>query len=216
MSNRPYVLYLNKRLQTAKKYTVEVTDDNFKNMKRPIQLTHGIVEKSAAQEKLNRQMQYSREIAAASRDAISLHVDSITRIVVQKFRKVINCERCALFLMDNDNEELYFKPVGDANNKVIQEIRFPVTSGVAGWVARNKKTANIKDAYKDPRFYKTIDQHTKFVTKSILCMPVFSSHKYGFLLGVIQMLNKLTKGSTRNTETIGRGGTTNKRQFFDR
>ena len=121
MSNRPYVLYLNKRLQTAKKYTVEVTDDNFKNMKRPIQLTHGIVEKSAAQEKLNRQMQYSQEIAAASRDAISLHVDSITRIVVQKFRKVINCERCALFLMDNDNEELYFKPVGDANNKVILE-----------------------------------------------------------------------------------------------
>ena len=127
----------------------------------------------------------------------------MTRIVVQGFRKLIDCERCALFLMDPDNNELYFKPVGDVskgNAKVarLKEIRFPATSGVAGWCATNKEMLNIKNAYHDSRFNADIDKKTGFRTRTILCHPVISSSSTSNrLLGVIQMVNKLKKGDAR-------------------
>ena len=149
-----------------------------------------------AQEKLNRRLQYSREVASTGKDTASLQVDSITRIVVRDFRKVINCERCSLFLMDHSSNELYFKPVGGVETGTdvgIQEIRFPADKGIAGWVAMNKQIVNIKDAYLDARFYKEVDQRTNFRTKSVLCMPVISNSQGGgdHLLGVVQMLNKV-------------------------
>lgn len=122
---------------------------------------------------------------------------------MQGFRKLIDCERCALFLMDQDNNELYFKPVGDVNKgnaKVarLKEIRFPATSGVAGWCATNKEMLNIKNAYHDSRFNADIDKKTGFRTRTILCHPVISSSSMSNrLLGVIQMVNKLKKGDAR-------------------
>ena len=67
--------------------------------------------------------------------------------MVQGFKKLIDCERCALFLMDKESKELYFKPVGDGDHSHarLKPIRFPASSGVAGWVASNKMMCNIKN-----------------------------------------------------------------------
>jgi hypothetical protein len=115
-----------------------------------------------AREKRLRQLRYSKEIASGKRSRLSREIDSITRIVVQGFRKLIDCERCALFLMDDSRQELYFKPVGDGDHSHarLKEIRFPATSGVAGWVVSTKQPCNIKDAYHDSRFNADIDTMT--------------------------------------------------------
>ena len=70
-----------------------------------------------------RQKQYTRQLDESAGDKISLQIDSVTRAVVQQFRKLINSERCALFLHDQRTNELYFKPVGGLDTKV-QEIRW--------------------------------------------------------------------------------------------
>ena len=36
--------------------------------------------------------------------------------------------------------------------------RFPVGTGIAGFVAETGETLNVHDAYKDPRFNATIDE----------------------------------------------------------
>ena len=69
-----------------------------------------------------RQKQYTRQLDESAGDKISLLLDSVTRAVVQQFRKLINSERCALFLHDAKTNELYFKPVGGLDTKV-EEIR---------------------------------------------------------------------------------------------
>ena len=117
--------------------------------------------------------------------------------VVQRFRKLIHCERCALFLLDKSTNELYFKPVAgsdSSNTKYstdVKEIRIPSTQGVAGWVATHKQMLNIKDVSKDSRFYSGVDKMTSFKTRTILCMPVISSTDD--LIGVVQMVNKQIK-----------------------
>ncbi|ROT67948.1 putative 3',5'-cyclic phosphodiesterase pde-5 [Penaeus vannamei] len=59
--------------------------------------------------------------------------------------------------------------------------------GIAGIVAQTGQVLNIPDAYADPRFNRTVDQLTGYVTKSILCMPIFIR---GNVIGVMQMVNK--------------------------
>jgi cAMP and cAMP-inhibited cGMP 3',5'-cyclic phosphodiesterase 10 len=67
--------------------------------------------------------------------------------------------------------------------------RFKIGTGIAGRVAQTGETLNISDAYNDPRFNRSIDQVTGYVTKSILCMPIFIR---GAIMGVVQMVNKNT------------------------
>jgi len=140
-----------------------------------------------------RQKQYTRQLDESAGDKISLQIDSVTRAVVQQFRKLINSERCALFLHDSMTNELYFKPVGGLDTNV-PEIRFPATAGIAGWVATKGRMLNIPNAYKDKRFNPAIDKETGFRTRSILCMPVTEAD--GTLLGVCQMVNKFEQMKT--------------------
>ncbi|KAL7543525.1 hypothetical protein ACHAXR_012815 [Thalassiosira sp. AJA248-18] len=175
------------RIQETNEYLTRISGQQ--NKVRGTQMLNFKIDFSKAREKRKRQLQYSHEI----RSGKSLHmreIDSVTRIVVQSFRKLIDCERCALFLMDESTDELYFKPVGDSDHSHarLKEIRFPAFSGVAGWVASNKMMLNIKNAYHDARFNADIDKKTGFRTRTILCHPVLSSTNQ--LLGVIQMVNK--------------------------
>ena len=160
-----------------------------------VQMLNFSIDRQKAEEKRNRMSQYAREIRLGARSQLSREIDSITRLVVKSFKKVILAERCALFLNDEAKRELYFKPVGDNDSHArLKEIRFPANAGVAGWVATNKQCLNIRNAYKDQRFNSDIDKKTGFRTRSILCHPVLSSDNS--LLGVIQMVNK-RKGDAR-------------------
>ena len=152
-----------------------------------------------AKEKRKRQMTYASQLKASRKNHVSIQISSITRIVVQSFRKLIDCERCALFLMDHSTNELYFKPVGDEHSA--KEIRFPASAGVAGWVATKREPLNIKNAYHDFRFNTEIDKKTSFRTRSILCAPVLSTN--GNLFGVIQMINK-KKGDSKTIQNMAK------------
>jgi hypothetical protein len=176
------------RIQQTNEYLTRISELDSKV--RGSQMLNFKIDLSKAREKRKRQLQYAYEIKSGSTSLQSREIDSVTRIVVQSFRNLIDCERCALFLMDEKTNELYFKPVGDSEHSQarLKEIRFPASSGVAGWVASNKKMLNLKNAYHDARFNPDVDKKTGFRTRTILCHPVLSSNNQ--LLGVIQMVNK--------------------------
>ncbi len=68
------------------------------------------------------------------------------------------------------------------------EVRIPSNKGIVGYVASTGEALNIPDAYKDPRFDPTTDRRTGYVTRNILCLPVFNSANE--LIGVTQLINK--------------------------
>ena len=176
------------RIQLTNEYLTQIQSKGDKV--RGTQMLNFKIDFSKAREIRKRQLQYSREIRSGAKSLRVREIDSVTRLVVCNFRKLIDCERCALFLMDDSANELYFKPVGDSDHSHarLKEIRFAASSGVAGWVASNKMMLNIKNAYHDARFNADIDKKTGFRTRTILCHPVLSSSNK--LLGVIQMVNK--------------------------
>ena len=117
--------------------------------------------------------------------AAETDIDKLLAIITEETQKALSADRCTLFLLDREKNELWSK-VAMGMGK--QEIRFPANVGLAGHVATTGETINIKEAYNDPRFNKEIDKKTGYTTRTILCMPMRNlNHE---IVGVFQVLNK--------------------------
>ncbi|VDP85185.1 unnamed protein product [Echinostoma caproni] len=77
--------------------------------------------------------------------------------------------------------------------------RFPITEGIAGYVARTGVGVRIDDAYTDSRFYRTADEMNNHVTKTVLAMPLFEEDE---VIGVLEMINKVTGTFDKEDEDL--------------
>ena len=129
--------------------------------------------------------------------ALETNLDNLLTIIAQEIKLALNADRCTVFLLDEDKKELWSKVALGMNTK---EIRFDSSLGLAGHVATTGETVNIKEAYKDARFNKEIDNQTGYTTKTILCMPIRNmSHE---IVGVFQVLNKKDGCFTEKDEDL--------------
>ena len=117
--------------------------------------------------------------------AVETNLDTLLTIIAKEINIALDADRCTVFLLDNEKNELWSKVALGMDTK---EIRFDAKLGIAGSVVQTGETINIKDAYNDKRFNKEIDIQTGYETKSILCMPIRNmSHE---IIGAFQVLNK--------------------------
>lgn len=122
----------------------------------------------------------------------TLKLDTILTEVMEAASVMLKAEASSIFLIDEEKQELYFKVATGEVAEKMREIRIPMSEGVAGWVAREKKPILVADVQKDPRFYKKADEQSKFITKSILAVPLKVKDK---IIGVVEVLNKIDGGS---------------------
>ena len=108
-------------------------------------------------------------------------VNSLIFTITQRTTKVIDADRCTLYLVDNIQRGL-FAMQGEVN------IRISMEQGIAGYVASTGEVLNIPDAYDHPQFNQAIDKKSGYRTKAILCMPI---KRDDMVVGVIQLINKM-------------------------
>ncbi len=97
-----------------------------------------------------------------------------------------NAERGTVFLVDAQRDEIWSVI---AHGLTQREIRLPMGSGVAGYVAKAGSPVNLHDAYSDPRFNPDIDHVLGYRTQTMLCVPIKDrEHR---VAGVLQLLNKV-------------------------
>ena len=112
-------------------------------------------------------------------------LDEVLTALVEMTTAELDAERGSLFLNDPETNELYSRV---AQGNVKHEIRVLNTSGIAGYVFTSGQSVMIHDAYSDPRFNRSIDEQTGFVTRNIICAPIRTVK--GEIIGVAQTLNK--------------------------
>jgi serine phosphatase RsbU (regulator of sigma subunit)/CRP-like cAMP-binding protein len=115
----------------------------------------------------------------------TLDLEALINKIIEKVSEILQTERSSLFLLDHETDELWSKVAQGAE---VSEIRFPTSTGLAGYVASTGEVLNIEDAYKDPRFNPSIDQITGYRTKSVICVPVIN--RDGKIIGITQAVNK--------------------------
>lgn len=111
-----------------------------------------------------------------------LGVNSLIFTITQRTVRVVDADRCTLYLVDNVQKAL-FAMQGEVN------IRISMEQGIAGSVATSGQVLNIPDAYDNPNFNQAIDKKSGYRTKAILCMPIKAEDQ---VIGVLQLMNKTT------------------------
>ncbi|MBF0545957.1 MAG: GAF domain-containing protein [Candidatus Riflebacteria bacterium] len=118
-----------------------------------------------------------------------LELGPLISVIISRTTEILNADRSSLFLIDHQRNELFSKV---AQGIDFLEIRFPITVGIAGHVARTGEILNLEDVYQHPLFNQEIDRATGYRTKSMLCAPI--TNISGNTVAVIQVINK-KKGS---------------------
>ena len=127
----------------------------------------------------------------------AVRFDELLERLVDRIRRIMDAERAALFLFDEDRDTLWSRVVTGERTR---EIRLRVGEGIAGWVAMNGTSVNVKDAYRDARFVTRYDEETGFRTTSVLCQPM--RDKSGRIVGVVQVLNRRLGWFTVDDEAL--------------
>ncbi|HCJ65896.1 MAG TPA: hypothetical protein DHV62_00865 [Elusimicrobia bacterium] len=117
----------------------------------------------------------------------TLDLDTLLKKIGLAAEKLTHAEASSILLLDEDKEHLYFKTAGGEKGGIIKKLKVKIGQGIAGWVAKERKTLVVQDVTKDERFAKSFDKSTGFITKSILCVPLILHNE---LVGVAEVLNK--------------------------
>lgn len=114
--------------------------------------------------------------------AVNLDLKSLLNEIKQRAPGVVNAERCSIFILDEERNELILELLDDP-----RAIRMPADRGIAGWVATHGVGQIVHDVEQDPRWYDAVGREVDFVTRSILCVPMKVQDR---VVGVMQLLNK--------------------------
>jgi len=113
-----------------------------------------------------------------------VELEGLMMTLAEKAADAVDGERGAVFLFDEDTDELWsIAATGES-----EEIRFPADRGVAGHAARTGESLIVHDAYADPRFNVDVDKKTGYRTRDIICSPILETD--GECIGVVEVLNK--------------------------
>jgi len=110
--------------------------------------------------------------------------------IIDKTKDVLQAESCALLLLDEERQELFFPVTSDISLAIqerFKDIRLPADQGVAGWVLQQNRPARVPDVTQDPRFYPAVDRYTGAHTRELLCAPLRTRRG---VIGVIELRNR--------------------------
>jgi GAF domain-containing protein len=156
-----------------------------------------IAEQAEEIEQLRRQLD-GESLARQLRDVLSLAATAATiaapstysrlvELIVETAAHVINARSAALFLLEEDSDELVLEyPLGPKAEEV-RKLRVPLGHGIAGLVAANGQAMAVADAGSDPRQAADIAQAVNYIPQSILCVPLMHDEQ---VIGVLELLDK--------------------------
>ncbi|ACL25682.1 GAF domain-containing sensor histidine kinase [Chloroflexus aggregans] len=115
--------------------------------------------------------------------AVNLDLTSLLNDIKLRAPKVVGAERCSIFILDEETNELVLEIPGEQ-----RRYRMPADRGIAGWVVTHGVGQIVNDVEHDPRWYDAISREADFVTRSIVCVPMRVKDR---IIGAMQLLNKI-------------------------
>ena len=133
---------------------------------------------------------YAAQIGAAQ------DLDAVLELNAGMARDLVGADRCSIWLVDAKNNSLWTKVAHG-----VRELHIPMGQGLVGaCVARNEAIV-VNDTSSDPRFLKSVDKESGYVTKSILTIPLHGMD--GKPMGALQVLNKPDGFSQDDVNLLG-------------
>jgi phosphoserine phosphatase RsbU/P len=109
--------------------------------------------------------------------------DKLLALISKLARDLVNADRCSIWLVDTETNELWTKVAHGEG-----EIRIPEGAGIVGACISDGKPILVNDTTSDKRFLGRVDKKTGYVTSQLLVVPLRSSNDE--VMGAFQALNK--------------------------
>src|SRR5215212_4175921 len=111
----------------------------------------------------------------------------LLEMIVQTAIEVISVRAGALFLIDEETQELVFAVALGYKAEEARKFRVPLGRGIAGLVAVTGQPMAVSDVARDPHHAPDIGRTIGYVPQSILCVPLFYNAR---IIGVLEFLDK--------------------------
>ncbi len=147
------------------------------------------IENARLFEQSQRQLQIAALLNEASRVInSSLDIGEIMHTLLAHMNEFLNAEAISIALVDKAANELVYQVAEGVGAQEIVGLRLPSNQGLSGWVMEHGKAALVSDTNRDPRFNRTGDEITGYVTHAMICAPMEFK---GRVLGTIQAINPI-------------------------
>jgi len=167
---------------------VPFTDDD-ETVLKSLSTAAGTVLRKAKlfEEAITRRKQMEALLQITELMSAEISTEKVMQRIIEASYALVNAERIMLYSVDPQTKDLVCVVSKD---KVFHGQRIAYGQGIVGHVALTRRSLNIPEAYKDPRFDRSMDKRSSFHTRSILTVPVLD--KNGACVAVIQAINKKT------------------------
>jgi len=113
----------------------------------------------------------------------------LLRSIVQVARAIFKAKASSILLLDEETDELVFEAAADDASESLVGMRFPSSTGIAGFVLVSRQPLVIEDVLSDPRFSRETAESTGFVPKGLMAVPLLHEER---ALGVLEVLDRPT------------------------
>ncbi|MFQ5408452.1 MAG: ATP-binding protein [Anaerolineales bacterium] len=107
--------------------------------------------------------------------------------IIDAAADLLDSEAASLLLYNDVKQELRFSAATGSDPAELAKIPVPLDGSIAGEVFRGGKAIIQNDVASDPRHFDEVGEEVKFVTRSLLAVPMYSKDR---VIGVLEALNK--------------------------
>ena len=141
-------------------------------------MTYSSIERIQRMERL---IEISRSLSAC------LELEPFLQKLIAAAGELTGCETASILEPEKDTEQLHFLALPWFHRDLLNSVKVPVRTSVAGWVHGNGQPAVVPDVSAEPRHFKGADKASNFVTHSLMAVPIIFQ---GEKLGVLEVVNK--------------------------
>lgn len=115
-------------------------------------------------------------------------IEALLSYIMDAAATITGSEAASVLLWRTNTQELFFAATTSDNEQAKNLIGKSVPlDSVAGAIYTERKPVQVDDALTDSRIYTKVDEDIKFVTRSLLGVPMMSKSK---VIGVLEVVNK--------------------------
>lgn len=114
---------------------------------------------------------------------------ALLQSVVDVARAIFSAGAASVFLLDTATDELVFEAVSGEGSEDLVGMRFPSSTGIAGWVLVTRQPLVVDDLASDPRFARQAAESTGYVPRALVAVPLLTDDR---TIGVLEVLDRPT------------------------
>jgi len=131
--------------------------------------------------------QFLETLELGNREAMEALLDQILEAVTLKVKQILGAHHVVVLVVDEERGVLYSRALETLDGERGQ-VEFPLSTGLAGHVARTGQGLNLHEAGGSDHFDMAFGHEQEYTAHRLLCLPVFNRRKD--VLAVLQMLKQ--------------------------